>query len=239
MTGNLLVPVGQRFGFRARAIAGTMTAGICFWILDVQQERKAAEEVQRLGGTVYYAWRLDHQIQLTPQRGGVPRWLVPGDGFVDAVYIAGCDDELLDHKLACLRSFKHLRWISLAHVRITDATLEHLAGLSSLEWLDLKDTPITDAGLRHLHRVARLKSLDLGNTLVTDASLPQLAMLKRLKKLDLRGTRVTCRGLALLRNQLPEARIEADFDGDSFASSDIRWRDRRWPTAEFVRWPQV
>jgi hypothetical protein len=195
------------------------------WIIDAQQQRKAADEIERLDGRVFYAWRLDEKIQVASAKSDLaPGWLLPGDAFVAGVFMPICHDEFLDQKLACLKRLRNLRWLDLSSAGITDAALVHVAGLARLEWLSLRFTPITDEGVRLLESSARLKWLDLTNTRVTDDSLPRLAMLKRLERLDLRGTRVTSRGVTLLRNQLPAARIETDFDGESSVSSNLRWR---------------
>ena len=240
MNGNMLAPVGRRFGLRACAMAGILTAGICLltanWILDVQQERKAADEIERLDGRVYYAWRLDEKIQVASAKSDLaPGWLLPGDAFAAGVFLPNCHEESLDQKLACLKRLRNLRWLDLSNAGITDAALVHVAGLARLEWLSLRFTPITDEGVRQLESSARLKWLDLTNTRVTDDSLPRLAMLVQLERLKLRGTRVSPAGVAWLRKRLPTARIETDFDGELPVSSDLRWRPWRWPTAASAR----
>ena len=229
MNGNMLAPVGRRFGLRACAMAGILTASICLltanWILDVQQERKAADEIERLGGRVHYAWRLDEKIQVASAKSDpAPGWLLPGDAFLSGVFLPGCHEESLDQKLACLKRLRNLRWLDLSNAGITDAALVHVAGLARLESLSLRFTPITDEGVRLLESSARLKWLDLTNTRVTDDSLPRLAMLVQLERLKLRGTRVSPAGVAWLRKRLPTARIETDFDGELPVSSDLRWR---------------
>jgi hypothetical protein len=199
------------------AIIAVCLGGLqAFWLLDAQRERAAADKIQRLGGCVYYAWRLDECIQLSAgQHGG---WLIRGDGFVSGVSLAGCSEELLEERLACLKSFRKLRWIDLSGIRLTDAALEHIAGQSQLNWLSLHHTQITDAGLQQINPSLPLKWLDLSYTLVTDDGLSRLAALNRLEGLDLRGTRVTRKGLARMRQELPAVRIRADFDDESSAT---------------------
>ena len=240
MNGNILAPVGGRFGLKACEMAGILTAGICLltanWILDVHQERKAADEIERLDGGVYYAWRLDDKIQVESAKSDLaPGWLLPGDAFLSGVFLPCCHEESLDQKLACLKRLSNLRWLDLSNAGITDAALEHVAGLARLETLSLRFTPITDEGVRQLESSARLKWLDLTNTRVTDDSLPRLAMLVQLERLKLRGTRVSPAGVAWLRKRLPTARIETDFDGELPVSSDLRWRPWRWPMAASAR----
>src|SRR5262245_51050022 len=116
MNGHLRAAAGRRFGLRASTWAGVLTVGICLvaanYTLDVQRERNAADALKQLGGTVHYAWRLDDRIKLTSRGGQTPRWLVPGDAYVDGVSMTDRREELLDAKLVYLRSCKHLRWLS-------------------------------------------------------------------------------------------------------------------------------
>jgi hypothetical protein len=240
MNGNMLASMWRRFGLRACAMVGALTAGTCLLmailILDVRQERKAADEIERLDGRVYYAWRLDDKIRVKSAKSDLaPGWLLPGDAFLSGVFLPNCHEESLDQKLACLKRLKSLRWIDLSNAGITDAALVHVAGLARLEWLSVRFTPITDEGVRQLESSARLKWLDLTNTRVTDDSLPRLAMLVQLERLNLRGTRVSPGGVAWLRKQLPTARVEADFDGELPVSSDIQLRTWRWPMAASAR----
>ena len=112
MNGNILAPVGERFGLKACAMAGIMTASICLltanWILDAQQERKAADEIERLDGRVHYAWRLDDKIKVASAKSDLaPGWLLPGDAFLSGVFLPNCHEESLDQKLACLKRLRN------------------------------------------------------------------------------------------------------------------------------------
>jgi hypothetical protein len=182
-----------RLGWRVAAAALASIACLgglqALWLIGSHREMKAATELQQLGGTVLWEWRLDEMFQekLAPF-ARTPHWLVPGDSFVGSVYLTYCGKPQLDQKLVSLESFRNLRYLSLSSTKATDAGLSHLAGLSRLEWLDLGNTSITDDGLR------------------------TLAALKSLKYINLSGTRVTLRGVANLRAQLPSAKITSDFD---------------------------
>ena len=140
MNGNMLGFCGtllwRRFALRACAIAGILTAGTCLlmanWILDGQQERKSADEIERLGGRMYYAWRLDEKIQVASAKSDrAPGWLVPGDAFAAGVFLPFCHEESFDQKLACLKRLRNLRWLDLSNAGITDAALVHVAGLAT------------------------------------------------------------------------------------------------------------
>jgi hypothetical protein len=207
-----------RRGFYLRLLAVLSFAAVCLWGLQtswrLQSERefRTAIQLEHLGASVLWEWRLG--------AGTIDRWaggsqrapsrIVPGDEFVEGVYLPLCRVPQLDQKLECLKSIAGLRYLNLAHAAITDAALAHLAGLSRLEWLDLHDTPISDAGLQNLGSAVRLEWLNLGHTPLTDASLPILATFQRLKRLNLADTRITANRVAALREQLPAAQI--DFD---------------------------
>jgi hypothetical protein len=123
-----------------------------------------------------------------------PHWFVPGDSFVAGVYLTYCGEPLLDEKLVSLVPLRNLHFLALTGTKVTDAALVHVANLPSLE------------------------CLDLGNTIITDDGLRNLAALKKLKYVYLGGTHVTLRGVAILRAQLPTAKITSDFDDVASAS---------------------
>jgi hypothetical protein len=231
-------------GLRAREMTAAIAFCICvlviLWFRSVHQERRAADEIERLDGRVYYVWRLDEKISVETAKSDLaPGWLLPGDAFAAEVFLPHCHEESLDQKLACLKRLRNLRRLNLSNAGITDAALVHVAGLARLEWFSVRYTPITDEGVRQLESSVRLKWLDLTNTRVTDDSLPSLAMLIQLERLKLRGTLVSPAGVAWLRKQLPKARIETDFDGELPVSSDLRWRPWRWPMVASAGWPRV
>lgn len=187
--------VAPKFRLGSQIVTTLMVAMACFgavaaaWLIGSHRQAEAVVELQRLGGRIIWTCRLDDMMQ-TKQASDdqPPRWLMAGDSFVSGVYLMNCDDAQLDEKLASLESLRGIRCLSLTNDCISDAALSHLSGL------------------------ARLENLDLGNTRVTDAGLRGLATLKNLKYVNLDGTRVSPAGVALLRAQLPSARIVANFD---------------------------
>jgi hypothetical protein len=169
---------------------------------------RAAAELERLGGKIIWAWKLDHQIQeCRVPCYEPPSFVLPGDAFVAGVHISFCRDERLSETLASLDALHQLRGLAITNTSVSQAAFRHLAGLSRLEWLDLHDTPLTDAGVRCLSAVACLERLNLQDTRITDASLPHLAQFARLKWLNLAGTGVTAAGLAFLKAHLPNTEI--------------------------------
>src|SRR5262249_30428314 len=146
-----------------------------YWLISTQRQSRAAAELQKLGGTVLWSWRLDDAMlkKQLPQ-GAAPYRYVPGDSFVSGVYLTHCDSNKLDEKLTNLESLRGTRSLALTGTRVTDVGLKHLRPLGSLENLDLGDTPITDAGLRNLATLKNLKFLNLGGTHVTPGGIAAL-----------------------------------------------------------------
>lgn len=98
--------------------------------------------------------------------------------------------------------------VNLEGKRISDDDLKLLQPLRNLRKLDLEETPITDAGLKHLADLTSLEYLDLEETRVTDAGMEHLKGLKNLRVINLDDTRVTRRGEQILRDAIPNLRIE-------------------------------
>jgi hypothetical protein len=168
--------------------------------------------MERLDGRVHYTWRLNQSFGVTQYPCyRAPIWLLPGDSYVAGVELHGCDAPALDTKLACVKSLKHLRYITLKDSAITDAALDHLSDLVSLASVDLSGTKITDDGLAKLALLKSLQRLDLSRTQVTDVGLAALGSLKRLQWVNLEATNVTDHGLRPLRRQLPALKVQCDI----------------------------
>ena len=75
---------------------------------------------------------------------------------------------------AALKDVSSLRSLSLAHTRITDASLALLENARKLWSLDLEGTRITDSGLRHLHGLPALEIVHVDGTLVTPEGMAAL-----------------------------------------------------------------
>ncbi len=181
---------------------------------------RAAAELERLGGKIIWAWKLDHQIQeCRVPCYEPPSFVLPGDAFVAGVHLSFCRDPRLNEKLARLDALHGLRSLTVTNASVSQTAFRYLAGLSRLEWLDLHDTPLTDAGVCHLSAYAHLERLNLQNTRITDASLPHLARFSRLKWLSIRGTGVSAAGLAFLKAHLRDAEILTDHRSPTPAAS--------------------
>ena len=71
-------------GLRPREMIGAIAVGIVVlalhWLHSVHQERQAADEIERLDGRVYYAWRLDEKISVATAKSDLaPGWLLPAE----------------------------------------------------------------------------------------------------------------------------------------------------------------
>ncbi len=163
-------------------------------------EQQAALEIQKLGGKVHFHWRLDEAIGWNfGETHGSSSWVLPGDGYVHAVYFQLADAERVTNEaLVHLKPLVHLRILVLSQTKITDAGLKHLAGLTQLEHLSLRRTAITGSGLEHLKGFKNLQRLDLDYTKFDDAGLRHVGGWTNLSTLTLRGTQVGDRGIGQL-----------------------------------------
>lgn len=105
------------------------------------------------------------------------------------------DELITDAGLSALKSWKHLKRLSVRGTKITDTTLQHLSGITSLEFLDAGCAQITDVGLELLTPLTNLKELAIGGNKLTDAGLQSLRQLPGLIYLDLSGVERTDSGL--------------------------------------------
>ena len=110
-------------------------------------------------------------------------------------------EQVGDEGAAVLRNWKHLRRLNLRGTKITDSTLEMLAGVTAIEWLDIGWAQITDTGLEHLSALTNLRWLTMGGNKLTDTALQFLHQMPQLEYLDIGGTQRTDSGLwSLLLN---------------------------------------
>ena len=140
------------------------------------------------------------------------------------------NERVTNASLKEIGKLKRLRWLSLGHTQVTDlneiagleqleslfvpgtkikdASLDNLVNLKKLSELYLGGSGVTDAGLKSVSGIKQLQVLSLNATRVTDEGLKSLASLKKLKKLSLLNTQVTDGGVLMLKQALPELRIE-------------------------------
>jgi hypothetical protein len=128
-------------------------------------------------------------------------------GLKSLGYLHLDNTQVTDTGLEYLKELHNLVALHLSETQVTDIGLEHLAGLARLEFLSLKKTHVTDAGLKHLKGLTALSHLRLSDTRITDAGLEFLKTTS-IAILDLNRTNTTKEGRAMLRDALPDCRIE-------------------------------
>lgn len=163
-----------------------------------QRQRRAVDEIRRLGGNVQHLSGEDASIR----RGPVvePNWLrtLFGEQSVRVREVDLSSSLVTDADLEILETLKDIRVLHLQRTHISDAALVHLVGLPHLEELWLQETDITNDGLAALSDLPSLHTLNLDNTRVTAEAL---IFLRRMPKLE----RVTMLGLDLNSQDLHDA----------------------------------
>lgn len=100
--------------------------------------------------------------------------------------------EITAENIASLvKAEKHITWLNLAKLKLTDNMLSGIGKLSNLSRLRLEQNPITDAGIKELSGLKNLESLNLYATEVSDAGLSSIEGLNNLKNLYLWQSKVT------------------------------------------------
>jgi len=125
----------------------------CSWlavkIRQKEKERQAVEEIENLGGIVFY----DYQYQGTEAPG--PAWmrkLLGDDFFSDVVSVDLVDCKVTDDGFQHLEGSTNLWSLHLSGTQLTDEGLQHLTGLTNLQYLLLADTQTTPEGIKKLQQ---------------------------------------------------------------------------------------
>jgi hypothetical protein len=181
------------------------TTLLCVWLasqsIRVHKQRRALDQIQKLGGSVGFDFQLDAADNWKSNRIRLaPRWMrdAIGEDYFRRVAILNFDEgsNPTDADLALLTALPDLRELTLADRRnITDAGLVHLAQLRDLRVLDLKGTLVIGPGLRHLQSLSTLEGLSLANSPLTDEGLQFLTHLSNLRWLHLSSTNISDDGL--------------------------------------------
>lgn len=139
-----------------------------------------------------------------------------GELWIDfAATAEGVDDAALRLLLEPLR--EHTVELALARTRAGDATAEYLADFPRLRRLDLRGTSVGDAGASALAKSPVLSELVLAQTSVGDASLAALLSMPALEQVWLWNSAVTAQGIATLRRERPQLRVDDGAAPDSTA----------------------
>ena len=196
-----------QFSILSLLVLVVVVAVPCAWLATemkaAREQRQAAEEIRKSGGTVRYDYELDPSGDEIPgAKPPAPAWLhgmLGDDLFVNATYVDFAASKISDAGLEKLNACPQLRELGLADTKVSDAGLEHLEGLTQLHWLSLGHTKVSDAGLEHLKGLTQLQHLYLSGSKVSDAGLEHLKGLTQLQHLYLAYTKVSDAGLAHLK----------------------------------------
>lgn len=96
-----------------------------------------------------------------------------------------------DEGLAAIKGWRKLKRLDVRGTKISDTTLDHIAGIVTLEALNAGSTMLTDSGLERLAPLVNLKELTIGGNELGDAGLQALRQLPGLTYLDLSGRQGT------------------------------------------------
>ncbi len=100
-------------------------------------------------------------------------------------------ESVTDEGLAAIKTWKRLKRLNVHGTKISDTTLDHIAGITTIESLDIGSAMITDVGLERLSSLVNLKELTMGGNELGDAGLQALRQLPGLTFLDLNGRQGT------------------------------------------------
>lgn len=120
-----------------------------------------------------------------------------------------------------------IRVLFVGGSRVTEASLDAIAGLPALHTLDLRGLSISDAGVATLAAASQLRHLNLGENPVTDAGVKSLTTLSRLRTLNVEGTRISARGIATLEDALPDCEIVQGHRVQLIAAARAQFATRR------------
>ena len=110
-------------------------------------------------------------------------------GIVDLnLYFA---EYVTDEGLAAIKDWKKLQRLNVHGTKISDTTLEHIAGIASLVSVNAGSAMVTDVGLERLTSLPNLKELTIGGNVMGDAGLQALRQIPGLTYLDLSGRQGT------------------------------------------------
>jgi Leucine-rich repeat (LRR) protein len=189
---------------------------LCAWLAYVSNRaRKQEELVRRLvhegRGVVGYHHQIDangKSIRDAPLPG--PAWLrsLIGDHAFLRLRIVALNTSI-EEDLRLISQFPSIETLSLDE-QVCDEEMKFVAPLRNLKKLVLSSPYLSDRGIKHLSNLHKLEELTLGHARLTDAGLKHLGGLKNLKELVLIQTQVTGDGVARLRKQIPQARIDPD-----------------------------
>ncbi len=112
--------------------------------------------------------------------------------MLDVTWSKKADQPMAD--LAVLTPLaKHIIWLNLSDLNLTDRALKAVVQYSNLEKLRVEKNPIGNEFLRTITGLAHLQTLNVYGTRITSAGLPTLRNMKRLEKIYAWQTGITTR----------------------------------------------
>jgi Leucine-rich repeat (LRR) protein/predicted Ser/Thr protein kinase len=159
----------------------------------VQGDRKAAEYVLSIGGTVAVVVNgMNKEVRAVKD--------LPGELFVLTEVNLSRNQKVTDDALAVFAGCKSFKSILLEETGVSDAGLAHFKNPSTLVDLALYGNRlVTDVGLSNFRNCPNIRGLYLDNTGVTDKGLAYFKECQ-LVVLGLSGTKITDDGLGRLKN---------------------------------------
>jgi internalin A len=211
------------------------TAGMASQTSGLDPERRAAEAVLALGGSVTI--RVDRREDEIKPGGSLPSGqialtrvglnhrpnltdaaLEPFESVSHLVAVDVDGSPVGDAGLAHLRNQKGLRVLDINGTRVTDAGLVIAEGLPHLVFLSIEQIGITDVGVAHLENLTELEILWVGNgPRITDAGLAHLQKLTNLCRISLWHAPLKGAGLKYLKGL---KRLDVLFLGDTDVGDD-------------------
>ncbi len=198
--------------FRLRTLLLLVTV-LCLWltwqVIIARHQEAAVSVLGKYGGSVYYDFHdPPRRAQPAPWRAWLARWV--GDGYVYRVVGVGLsgpsiDDPALATLAPHLARLRHLRWLDVDDVPITNSGYAPLGQLKQVEKLLIRTqgfrrppVQLTDDGLAFLGEMENLRSLCINDALITGVGLTCLTSLRHLKSLDVRSTNFDDNGLSCI-----------------------------------------
>ena len=93
--------------------------------------------------------------------------------------------------MAAIKNWKKLKRLNVHGTKISDTTLDHIAGITTLESVNVGSGMVTDVGIERLATLPNLKELTIGGNELGDAGLQGLRQIPGLTYLDLSGRQGT------------------------------------------------
>lgn len=110
--------------------------------------------------------------------------------------------EMSEDQLALLRKLQsQVTWMKMSRMKLSEKTMQVIAGMPNLTVLQMDQTNITDDYLKYLEKLNHLSTLNIYRTQVSYAGIEKLLLLKNLQKIFLWETNVDSAGILRIREK--------------------------------------